>query len=168
METDFIDTGKIQMADFNPINSSPSRTYELREANFEQSEIPEIKTWDELTENLSENVSVYNYQFDDQLYIPIKLDKTATVLPKAEELIPVGLAENEALIYHVIGGCFSVKSNADNLVADLTDQGYQARVLDLKGGLYRVTAGDYSDRSTAKENLKSFKNQGFSGWILKK
>ena len=53
-------------------------------------------------------------------------------------------------------------------MTDLIADGYSAKVLDLKGGLYRVTAGDYANRSEAKENLKTFKNNGFSGWILKK
>ena len=168
METDFIDTGKVQIADFNPINKSPERIYETRESSFKENKITVTKTWEELTENLSDNVSVYNYQFDEELYIPIKLDKTDTVLPLEEAALSAPESESIKKPYHVIAGCFSIKSNADNLVADLTNQGYQASVLDLKGGLYRVTAGDYENRSDAKKNLKGFKNSGFSGWILKK
>ncbi|NOQ73452.1 MAG: hypothetical protein GQ574_15710 [Crocinitomix sp.] len=169
METDFIDTGKIQMADFNPIKQSPQRTYEARTADFEAVEFQETTSWEDLTNNLSDNVNVYNYKFDDELYIPIQLDKTATETPVEEAILSIPVTnETTALPYHVIGGCFSVKSNAENFVADLIEDGYVAKVLDLKGGLYRVTAGDYANRSDAKENLNTFKNNGFSGWILKK
>jgi hypothetical protein len=169
METDFIDTGKIQMADFNPIQKSPERTYESRNTNFESIVIEETTSWEDLTNSLSDNVAVYNYQFDDELYIPIKLDKTATELPTEEAELSAPVTEEVAeLPYHVIGGCFSVKSNADNFVSELIADGYSAKVLDLNGGLYRVTAGDYSNRSEAKQNLQTFKNNGFSGWILKK
>lgn len=169
METDFIDTGKIQMADFNPIQKSPERTYEIRNTNFESVIIEQTTSWEDLTNSLSDNVAVYNYQFDNELYIPIKLDKTATELPTEEAAVSApAIEESTELPYHVIGGCFSVKSNADNFVSDLIADGYSAKVLDLKGGLYRVTAGDYANRSEAKENLKTFKNNGFSGWILKK
>lgn len=169
METDFIDTGKIQVADFNPIKQSPERTYQSRSSTFETVEIEETTSWEDLTSNLSDNVTVYNYQFDDELYIPIKLDKTATDLPVEEAAISTP-ASNEAteLPYHVIGGCFSVKANADNFVNELIKDGYSAKVLDLNKGLYRVTAGDYANRSEAKESLSTFKNSGFSGWILKK
>lgn len=169
METDFIDTGKIQIADFNPIQQSPQRIYESRIADFQSVEITETTSWEDLTESLSDNVTVYNYQFDDELYIPIKLDKTATEMPTEEANLnlPVTNEVNE-LIYHVIGGCFSVKSNAENFVSELILDGYSAKVLDLNNGLYRVTAGDYANRSVAKDNLNTFKNKGFSGWILKK
>ena len=171
METDFMDTGKIQMADFNPIQTTPNRVYQMRESDFEQSETESFKTWDELTGSLSDNVSVYNYQFDEDLYIPIKLDKTDTELPaeeSAEVNVPDEITADTNLPYHVIGGCFSVKSNADQFVVDLVEQGYSASVLDLNNGLYRVTAGDYASRDEAKSQLKDFKNEGFSGWILKK
>lgn len=171
METDFIDTGKIQVADFNPIKTTPNRVYQLRDSEFESSETETFKTWDELTGNLSDNVTVYNYQFDEDLYIPIKLDKTDTELPaeeSAEVNAPEVINNSTDLPYHVIGGCFSVKANADQFVVDLVEQGYSASVLDLNNGLYRVTAGDYASRSEAKSQLKDFKNAGFSGWILKK
>jgi hypothetical protein len=170
METDFIDTGKIQMADFNPIKTSPQRTYESRATDFEMSELPTTVSWEDLTNNLSDNVNVYNYKFDDELYIPIQLDKTATQSPVEEAIVTDAPVTNESisLPYHVIAGCFGVKANAENLVNDLIKDGYSASVLDLKGGLYRVTAGDFANRSEAKENLSTFKNDGFSGWILKK
>ena len=157
------------MAAFNPIQRSPERTYEIRNTNFESVIIEQTTSWEDLTNSLSDNVAVYNYQFDNELYIPIKLDKTATELPTEEAAVSApAIEESTELPYHVIGGCFSVKSNADNFVSDLIADGYSAKVLDLKGGLYRVTAGDYANRSEAKENLKTFKNNGFSGWILKK
>ncbi len=172
METDFIDTGKIQFADFNPIRKAPERTYQLRHDDAEFPVLEMVKSWDELTANLSDNVNVYNYQFDDQLYIPIRLDKTATAIngeieerntEKATDSI-----QSSSLNYHVIGGCFSVKENAENLVADMRSKGYQASIFDFKGGLYRVSVGDYGSSALAEEKLGEFKSQGFPGWILNK
>lgn len=168
MQTDFIETGKIQIADFNPIQSPPARNYEMRIEGFESNSTVETKTWEDLTGHLSENVNVYNYQFDDELYIPIKLDKTATKFDANSKKEELSTKETSDLVYHVISGCFSVKSNADQLVIDLNKEGYNARILDLKGGLYRVTSGDFSNRTTAKQKLKDFKESGYSGWILKK
>lgn len=166
METDFMNTGQIQIADFNPIHNSPERVYEVRESKFEAIAIDDVKSWEELTGTISDHVSVYNYQFDDELYIPIQLEKaveTNNVVVSSD----VNKSSNN-LPYHIIGGCFSVKANAEQLVNDLNQQGYSASVLDYNGGLYRVTAGDYEKRSEAKSALEGFKNSGFSGWILKK
>lgn len=169
METDFIDTGKIQFSDFNPIHRAPERQYQMRLETATYPTIETQETWEELTENLSENVTVYNYHFDDQLYIPIRLDKTATVVEETiEQKNSTQKTINTGGEYHVIGGCFSVKENAENLVADLKSKGYQASIFDFKGGLYRVSAGDYSNSIEAEAKLDAFKSSGFSGWILKK
>jgi len=171
VETDFIDTGKIQFADFNPIRKAPERTYQLRHDNAEFPTVETVKSWDELTQNLSDNVDIYNYQFDEQLYIPIRLDKTGTVINGEIEEQDKNTSDSNqsgSLNYHVIGGCFSVKENADNLVADMRLKGYQASIFDLKGGLYRVSVGDYGSSQLAEEKLGEFKSKGFSGWILNK
>ena len=166
VETDFIETGKIQMADFNPIKTTPDRSYQSRlETTFESFEKPEVETWETLTSEISEHVEVYNYALADDFYIPIRLEKEEpSVGPVNEQAI----SENAELPYHVIGGCFSVSSNADQLVVDLQKQGYQAHVLDQKNGLHRVSSGDYATRSEARKALKAFKDAGFSGWLLKK
>ncbi len=168
METDFLDTGKIQMADFNPIHSSAQRVYHKREKSFEQSAEIKQTSWDELTNSLSDNVAVYNYQFDDNLYIPIKLDRSEKNPTENNEIDDYEETENNNFSYHVISGCFSVKENANQLVQDLNEKGYSAQILDFHKGLYRVSAGDYKNRSIAKERLAQFKSNGFSGWILKK
>lgn len=163
MQTDFMDTGKIQLADFNPVKSAPERTYQMRFDDFEWNNESLVETWAELTGNLSENVKVYNYHFDDELYIPVRLDKTAV----ASKNIPV-TQTSDSKKFHLIAGCFSVKENAETLVSDLKKMGYSAYIFDQKGGLFRVTAGDYEDRTAANLAMEKFKSKGSSGWILKK
>lgn len=172
METDFIDTGKIQFADFNPIHKAPERSYQIRLESFDLPAIAEVQTWEDLTGQLSADVEVYNYQFDDQLYIPIRLDKTATVVTQEidSQLSQTDQSVNETgeLNFHVIAGCFSIKENAENLVIDLKNKGYKASVHDFKGGLYRVSMGAFANETEAESKLATFKANGFSGWILKK
>lgn len=166
-ETDFLSTGNIQIADFNPIHKTAEPVYKKQDHVLVLTEKDtEWKSFEELTENLSENVKVYNYQFDDELYIPVKLDELVVeeiAIPESETI-----HTNLKQPYHVIGGCFSVKENAEQLVLDLNKKGFQASLLDFNNGLYRVSAGDFVSRSEAKTELENFKNDGFSGWILKK
>jgi cell division protein FtsN len=168
VKTDFLDTGKIQMADFNPIKHNPVRHYQKRlESSFIPYKEQKSITWEQLTSDIAEHVEVYNYALDDDFYIPVRLDREADIV---EEEMEVNAAPviNAELPYHVIGGCFSIENNANQLVADLKKQGYAAHVLDKKNGLYRVSSGDYASRSEASNALKGFKNAGFSGWVLKK
>ena len=71
--------------------------------------------------------------------------------------------------YHLIGGCFSKKENAELLVSQMQELGYSAKILDKNKNLYRVSIGQYSKRKIAKlakEKLK--KELKISSWILKK
>ena len=72
--------------------------------------------------------------------------------------------------YFVIGGCFGKKSNADRLVENFIDKGYEgAMIIDQNKGLHRVSFGKYSSRKEAKKAKKEIKeNEGLSAWVLKK
>ena len=66
-----------------------------------------------------------------------------------------------------IVGCFGDKSNAINLVSSLKEQGLEAKIVDQKGGLYRVSAGSALSVESFKLIESKAKSLGFSGWILK-
>ncbi len=178
-KTDFLETGTIQLSDFNPMAKQMERTYSDRDLALAEEEKQEFKSWNELTENLSDNVQIYNYQFTEDLYIPIILNREITenenILDVNEstnvtetEEVKVVQTNTSGLPYHVITGCFSIESNATNLVAELNSKGFSAQVLDKKNGLFRVTAGDFSERSDAKSAQSDLDSQGYSNWILKK
>lgn len=71
--------------------------------------------------------------------------------------------------YHVIGGCFLEKENADKFVAELQAKGFAARLLDQKGGLYRVAYGSYPERAMALDALNAVrKEEAPEAWLLVK
>lgn len=165
METDFLETKMIHLSDFNPIHTQHEKVYEHRTETFEPVEVIKPMTWDELTENI--NASVYNYEFTEDFYIPIRLENNVVEdvnVTSGSEISEVNISGD----YHIIAGCFSVKSNAENLVKELTSQGYSAAILDKSKGLHRVTAGGYDSRDAANSALDQLKGSGKSGWILKK
>ena len=170
METDALDTGSIQVADFNPIHTQIERTYQSRISDFKASEKIEHQDWEDLTSGI--NSDIYNLEFSEDFYVAVELhheetDKTDVSLTDVESVVEL----NEVVSigsYHVISGCFSVKSNAENLVNDLKAQGFSAQIIDQKGGLHRVSAGEYSSRQEAKQAVQSVESNGFSGWVLKK
>lgn len=162
METDALETRAVQFSDFNPIHSQNDRVYSHRDSEFEANDIEEHQNWEQLTENI--NASVYNFELAEDFYVPILLSNSA------EEAIVDETSSNQLVAgnYHVISGCFSVKSNADNLVKDLNSAGYSAGIIDKSGGLHRVSAGGYDSRDAAQEGLDKLRSTGKSGWILKK
>ncbi|MBD3636535.1 MAG: HU-CCDC81 and SPOR domain-containing protein [Crocinitomicaceae bacterium] len=162
METDALETSSIQLVDFNPIHTQHEKQYNKRDATFAAEEIESPKNWEELTENI--NAAVYNFELTEDFFVPILLSN-GTGEPIIDEV------ESSSVIsgnYHVISGCFSVKSNAENKVKELKKDGYNAAVLDKSKGLHRVTSGGYATRDQAEKALDELRNSGHSGWILKK
>lgn len=71
--------------------------------------------------------------------------------------------------FHVIGGCFLEKENADRFISELQAKGFAASLIDKKGGLYRVAYGSYPLRATAIEALNAVrKEEAPDAWMLVK
>ncbi len=71
------------------------------------------------------------------------------------------------LRYHIIGGCFAEKENADRFASELQARGFAASVIDRKGGLYRVAYGSYAKRAMAVEALAAVrKEEAPDAWML--
>jgi hypothetical protein len=158
MKTDFLHTHAIQVSDFNPFSKQKDRVYEMRQADFMIDAPVSLKSWEELTSGLPENVMVYNLELNEETYIPVQLK---------DEVTSDLSSELQSKAYELIAGCFSVKKNAEKLIDDLNQKGYQARILDQSKGLYRVTAATYNSKREAETALESLRSNGFSGWILK-
>lgn len=71
--------------------------------------------------------------------------------------------------FHIIGGCFEFVENAEKLISELKQKGFDAYLLDKKNGLSRVSYGAFSSRAGAMEALGNIKSSHNSGaWLLKK
>ena len=157
MKTDFLNTGKVQLSDFNPLNTQSKSTYEHRDSVMNIDLNADWKSWEELTGELPAHVAVYNLELTEDLYIPVRLEGV-------EDLNTF----NADAPYHVVAGCFSVEANAQNLVNQLTEKGYQAGIVDKHKGLFRVSAGAFQAESEVENAKDQLEKDGFSGWILKK
>lgn len=91
--------------------------------------------------------------------VPAKAEPESTAVT-----MPVAQAR-----YHIIGGCFQDKENADRLISVLQAKGFAASLIDVKGGLYRVAYGSYPSRATALEALNAVrKEEAPDAWMLVK
>ncbi len=72
--------------------------------------------------------------------------------------------------YFIIGGAFESLSNAQKLVENLKNQGFDSEIVGLnKYGLYRVSYSKFSDRTEASKQLKVIKkDKNPSAWIFVK
>lgn len=161
MKTDMLSTGKIHLSDFNPFHKKQTETYQQRDHQFTIDLSTDWKSLDELTSSLPDHVSVYSLEINEEIYIPVELEKQ--VANTAETSTPV-LASGD---FHVIAGCFSVEQNAERQVEKLKSGGYSALIFDHENGLYRVSAGGFTTESDAESFRTKLESEGYSTWILK-
>ena len=87
--------------------------------------------------------------------------------PVKQEVI--ASTDNSALKpFSIIVGAFRFKENAENLVSDLRQKGYDAAIVgQTKTGLYRVKLTSFSDKEAAIQQLVMVRSADFSGaWLL--
>lgn len=71
--------------------------------------------------------------------------------------------------YHVVGGCFSIESNASGMVKKLREKGYPADMSVQHHGLHVVSYQSFSDITAAKTFLSTIKKtEDSNAWLLVK
>ncbi|MEI7420678.1 MAG: SPOR domain-containing protein [Prolixibacteraceae bacterium] len=77
-----------------------------------------------------------------------------TTVPKEEKLVSQTVVNEPAKgKYHVVGGCFKIRENADKLADRLTKQGYPAQVSNLGKYFFRVSVQSFQTRKEAEVAL---------------
>jgi hypothetical protein len=133
---------------------------------------------------LPPEVEVYSMPMDDDFHITVKLNGVISTSldehptsqnEQSDVAIETTDDSNDVVVstslnklnknYHLIGGCFSVKANAEAFAKSL---GSNAFILDFNKGLHRVSISQFDNRGDAKDALKEYRSGGESAWVLKK
>jgi len=150
--------GRFQLSDLNPFQTQT-------EARFEARETSDVKKTPEARPTFDDDSSHIRLATDGR---KIPLAPLVEEMPKDCTLVHVEVPRSIILRYHIIGGCFGEKSNADRMVRGLQGKGFDAYILDQKNGLHRVVYGSYPDKSTALEVLPEVKAIQSEAWLLRK
>lgn len=137
----------------NPFKEKPAsvyvpRTIEVKEKTIELKETKITTTPKTVVETVKANTEV-----------------------KAKKTIPAPSVKTTLVTkpFHLVAGCFSSKLNANNLVAQLKTEGFEASVIGQnENGLFRVAFQSYVNRELAVSEMKKLKDSGKSTWLLKK
>lgn len=165
MKTDVLESGVISLHDFNPFkqkgqgNFTTPSAIETKENSTNGREDLAAKI-----NEISSEASFYSYKFDDNLFIPVKLNSSNSI-----EKDPVTNSNESVSVssVHYIVGCFSDKTNADNLVLKLNSSGLLGTIVDNHNGLYRVSAGGAMSAEGLNDIKMTANSLGLSGWVLK-
>lgn len=167
VKTDVLESGMISFKDFNPFYTSETGAY--KKINSVQPVKKEsYKTLEESISQLPEDVTIFSYEYDEDLYIPIRITRERETNENSTSETPIQSANQSAGNLEFIVGCFGDVNNAENLVQTLKNKGFNAYILDVKNGLSRISAGSASSDAEMSELMEKVRTQGFDGWVLKK
>lgn len=167
VKTDVLESGMISLNDFNPFYKTEIGVYK-KISGIQPEKKESYKTLEESISELPEDVTVFSYEYDEDLYIPVRLKSNGELNNDSTVKTPVKSATQSNGNLEFIVGCFSNESNAENLVQTLKSKGFNAYILDVKNGLSRISAGNAISELEMAELIEKAKSQGFDGWVLKK
>ncbi len=170
MKTDVLESGMLSIKDFNPFYKSEAGTYTQVSKELKGLD-PSDESIEETVSRIPEDVEVFSYSFDDDLYIPVRI-KSQKTNDKAnadgyQGVTTATPADTHHGKFKVIVGCFGDASNAENLVKKLRSEGFDASIAGVAGGLTRVSAGNADSQEQLKALNELVATKGYSGWVLK-
>lgn len=167
VKTDVLESGMLSIKDFNPFYKTEMGGY--KKNNLIKPEKSEsYTTLEENIAQLPQDVTVYSYEYDEDLYIPIRIARGSETVEQALVEEPTKNTPTQSGNLEFIVGCFGNATNAENLVQTLKSKGFNAYILDVKNGLSRISAGSASTEAEMSDLSESARSQGFDGWVLKK
>ena len=87
---------------------------------------------------------------------------------KEVEIVEILETKTPQLHFHLVAGCFSSETNAQNLVRNLKTDGFASSVIGQNtNGLFRVAFQSFGNKAEALVQLQRLKASGKSTWLLK-
>ncbi len=180
-KTDVLQSGVISVKDFNPFYTSAEGAYDQvtysEDIEFNKNTEPTLQ---EQIDGLTSPENVISYRFTEDTYVKVDISELHSVEPSnselnsSEEVLQDLTIPEEATTEMInvnsmnfIVGCFGNKENADNLVNALKSKGLSAFIVDVQGGLHRVSAGASLSNESMNEIRSKSEALGFQGWVLK-
>ena len=163
MKTEVLQSHVLYKDDFNPFkNSVPNKYQQTSSDEIVLEEFEKIESLDKIVENLPENVDVFSYKLNEDLYVPVKIDKTFVENQETTETTVKESVGN----YHLIVGSFGDKENALSLIESLRKEGEEAFIVDYNNGFHRVSVKQEANKKAILDYKKVIENKGFESWVL--
>jgi len=188
-KTTVLESGMVSIHDFNPFEKIKPAQYKQVNQQIRIDKIDQEKTLEDQINELPTDTYSYSYEFDESLYIPIKLKEkpanTGYLPTNAQEVQqplavqttpdPIITTQNNSIqmagvksgLKYAIVGCFSEITNAKIYVETLKKEGFDAQFLDVKNGLYRISIDSSTSVDSLQLTIQKALAKGYNTWILK-
>ena len=182
MKTNVLESGILSIKDFNPLYRTNEGLYKNEPLSKLNSPIQTEESLEKAIKSIPSDVSNYAFKFNEDIYINVRLKGNTTkieqpveeipevsnieVIKPKEKINPVVKATKKS--FDLVVGVFSTEANATNLINSLKSKGFNAKIVDKNGELFRVTAGTTSTNEEILKIKEKALTAGIDGWILKK
>ncbi|MFI5204691.1 MAG: SPOR domain-containing protein, partial [Flavobacteriales bacterium] len=149
-KTDALQTGQLQLSDFNPFYQHTPARYEVR---------PYITDFDTISEK--EEVDSLDFSHLTIVHHVSEKEPAESTFVKRNQINPTNAD------FHVIAGCFLSKENALIQVAILKAQGLNAYLFGMSGQMHRVAVGSFRNKAEAVVHMSQLRASGKPAvWLL--
>lgn len=153
---------ELNYANLNPFTPGLKSVYEPKKSTFVFNDIEESNIKEEIS-LAGDNVYFLEVVFNkNEAPVMIQLKEK----PIAEAVSTYVASSNRELQYHIIGGCFSSKSNAKKMVRKLKNEGFNASIIGKRKGLWTVSYNSFMTRREAIDALANAKDHNSKAWVL--
>lgn len=154
--------GDFNVASLNPFKTNVEPVYVAREV------VPVFKPIEK--DEVSEKVNSVD---ETNPFTVVSFLKNETPIVLKTEEAPVAEAVTThvettkvKLRFHIIGGCFSEKRNAQRLVKKLNKAGFDAWIIGKRKGLFAVSYNSFATRKEAVDALAIAQEHNSKAWVL--
>lgn len=147
------------------LNSSAVASYDSRSLELD---VPEFEEEEPRKMEFAAGIVPYSISDEEPTNLFVDNRKSETKLKLDNTSVATSSAPQK-LRYHVMGGCFSNKENAETLVSELINRGFDARLLGTYKNLHAVSFGSFEGQKEARKLLsKVKKTENSAAWLLVK
>lgn len=165
VKTDVLESGIIFSSDFNPFNKPEKAVYQAQPLQVKFEKIPEDKSIDEQIAELPAEVTTFSYEFAEDVYIPVKLNrKKVEVIAEPVEEIKVELPEVvEVKTPEKISKPVVEKVKTTKL---LTKPATLPTSTNSNHAKFKLVVGSFASEENASVLLNELKDKGFDAFSI--
>jgi cell division septation protein DedD len=165
VKTDVLESGIIFSSDFNPFNKSEKAVYQAYPLQVKFERIPEDKSIDEQIAELPAEVNTFSYEFAEDVYIPVKLNrKKDEVIVEPIEEITVELPEVvEVKTPEKVTKPMLEKVKTTKLVAKASTLPVSTNSNHAK---FKLVVGSFASEENASVLVNELKDKGFDAFSI--
>lgn len=150
------------LAEAERVNNGNILNTEMVEEGSELNESFEDNTGSELNENTDTEITQEGNNDAESEIVEEEILETES------PVVSENISGSSSGKYHIVGGAFGEKSNAESYVNKLKAEGYQnAHIIGRFDGLHMVAIDSHQSREEANSNLSNYKSIASSAWVFK-